>query len=44
MLLDLDGSKFGRGIKQAIDQVHLANGTLNKLKAGWSGAMAALAA
>jgi hypothetical protein len=44
MLLDLDGSKFGRGIKQAIDQVHLANGTLNKLKAGWSGAMAAFAA
>jgi hypothetical protein len=43
-ILDLDGSKFGRGIKQAIDQVKLADGTLNKLKAGWSGAMAAFAA
>jgi hypothetical protein len=43
-ILDLDGSKFGRGLKQAIDQVKLADGTLNKLKAGWSGAMAAFAA
>jgi hypothetical protein len=43
-ILDLDGSKFGRGIKQAIDQVKLADGTLNKLKAGWAGAMAAFAA
>jgi hypothetical protein len=43
-ILDLDGSKFGRGIKQAIDQVKLADGSLNKLKAGWTGAMAAFAA
>lgn len=43
-VLDLDGSKFGKGIKQTIDQVKQADGAINKLKAGWTGVLASFKA
>lgn len=43
-ILDLDGSRFGRGLKQAIEQVKAADGAVAKLKAGWAGVVAAFAA
>jgi hypothetical protein len=43
-ILDLDGSKFGRGIKQAITDIKAADGAIAKVRAGWSGMIAAFAA
>lgn len=43
-VLDLDASRFGRGIKQATNDVKQADGFFNKVKVGWQGAIAAFAA